>query len=51
MVLLLRRLRLARPLCAVDVETTGVDPRADRVVEVGVVRVERTGTCTRSGRS
>jgi DNA polymerase-3 subunit epsilon len=38
-----RRLRLDRPLCAVDLETTGTDPRADRVVEVGVVRVEPGG--------
>lgn len=38
-----RRLRPARPACALDVETTGVDPLTDRVVEVGVVRVEPDG--------
>jgi DNA polymerase-3 subunit epsilon len=38
-----RRLRLSRPLCAVDLETTGTDPRADRVVEAGVVRVDPGG--------
>jgi DNA polymerase III subunit epsilon len=43
MVLSLRRLRLTRPVCAIDVETTGVDPRHDRIVEVGVVRVEPDG--------
>jgi DNA polymerase III subunit epsilon len=38
-----RRLRPARPLCALDLETTGTDPWADRVVEVGIVRVEPDG--------
>ena len=38
-----RRLRVDRPLCAVDLETTGTDLRADRVVEVGVVRVDPGG--------
>ena len=41
-----RRLRPVRPVCALDVETTGVDPRTDRVVEVGVVRVEPDGRLT-----
>jgi DNA polymerase III epsilon subunit-like protein len=43
MVLSLRRLSLTRPVCAIDVETTGLDPRHDRIVEVGVVRVEADG--------
>jgi DNA polymerase III subunit epsilon len=43
MVISFRRLRLARPLCAVDVETTGTDPRADRIIEVGAVRLEPGG--------
>jgi DNA polymerase-3 subunit epsilon len=38
-----RRLRPAHPVCALDVETTGVDPVTDRVVEVGVLRVEPDG--------
>jgi DNA polymerase-3 subunit epsilon len=33
-----------RPLCAIDLETTGPDPARDRVVEVGVVKVEPDGT-------
>jgi DNA polymerase III subunit epsilon len=38
-----RRLRPARPICALDIETTGTDPWADRVVELGVVRVAQDG--------
>lgn len=32
-------LKLERPLAVIDLESTGVDPRADRVVEVAVVKV------------
>ncbi len=39
----LDHLRLVRPLCAIDTETTGLDPRADRAVAVAVVRVEPGG--------
>jgi DNA polymerase-3 subunit epsilon len=38
-----RRLRPAGPVCALDVETTGTDPATDRIIEVGVVRVEPDG--------
>jgi DNA polymerase-3 subunit epsilon len=34
-----RYLRLARPLAVLDLETTGVDPATDRVVEVSVLTV------------
>ncbi len=37
-------LRVTRPLAFLDVESTGVDPQADRVVEVGVFRVHPDGT-------
>lgn len=37
------RLRLSRPICFFDLETTGVDPARDRVVEVCVLRVEPDG--------
>lgn len=33
------RLRLVRPLVYLDLETTGVDPRSDRVIEVSVMKV------------
>jgi DNA polymerase-3 subunit epsilon len=33
-----RHLRLQRPLCALDAETTGTCPRRDRIIEVAVVR-------------
>ena len=34
-----RNLRLERPLAVIDLETTGVDPRADRIIEVAVLRL------------
>lgn len=34
------------PFAVVDVETTGLDPRADRIVEVAVVRCDEHGTVT-----
>jgi DNA polymerase-3 subunit epsilon len=43
MIFRFRRLRPVRPVCALDVETTGLDPAVDRIVEVGVVRVEPNG--------
>lgn len=43
MILLPRHLRMFRPMCAIDVETTGTNPRSDRIVEVGVIRVESHG--------
>lgn len=34
-----RNLKVERPLAILDLETTGVDPKADRIVEVGVLKV------------
>ncbi len=35
----LGRLRLARPLVFLDLETTGLDPRHDRILEISVMKV------------
>lgn len=35
----LGRLRLARPLAFIDLETTGLDPRHDRILEISVMKV------------
>jgi DNA polymerase-3 subunit epsilon len=37
------RLKLKRPLVWVDLETTGLDPRRDRIVEISVIREEPDG--------
>ena len=37
-------LRLERALVSFDLETTGLDVGKDRIVEIGMVRVERDGT-------
>ncbi len=39
-------LQLDRPLTFVDLETTGLDVRTDRIVEVAVVRVEPSGSAS-----
>lgn len=39
-----RHLSLSRPLAVIDLETTGTDPKADRVVEISVCRIEPDGT-------
>jgi DNA polymerase-3 subunit epsilon len=36
----MQHLRLKRALCIVDIETTGLDPAADRIVEVAVLRLD-----------
>lgn len=38
------RLRLERPLAFFDLETTGVDPDRDRIVEIAVVRIDPDGS-------
>src|SRR3954470_24327215 len=40
---MLRHIRLDRPLAALDLETTGTDPKLDRLVEVSVLRVRPDG--------
>ncbi len=37
-------LRLQRPLVFMDLETTGLDPTADRIVEIGLVRLDVDGS-------
>jgi len=39
-----RHLRLDRPLAFFDLETTGIDPTRDKIVEIAVVRVDPDGT-------
>lgn len=39
-----RFLRLDRPLAVFDIESTGLNPRADRIVELSVLRIEPDGT-------
>lgn len=40
-------LRLTRPLVCLDVESTGTSPSADRIIELGLVRLDTAGTRTR----
>ena len=39
----MRHLTLDRPLVVFDLETTGTDPAQDRIVEIGVLRIEPDG--------
>lgn len=40
----MRHLRLQRPLVFFDLETTGIDPTRDKIVEIAMIRVEPDGT-------
>ena len=40
----MRNLRLDRPLVCFDLETTGTDVATDRIVQIGLIRVEPDGT-------
>ena len=40
---LLGRLRITRPLVFLDLETTGLDPRVDRIVEISIMKVYPPG--------
>jgi DNA polymerase III subunit epsilon len=37
-------IQLSRPLAVVDLETTGTAPLKDRIIEIGIVRIEIDGT-------
>ena len=37
-------LQLTRPIVCFDLETTGIDPATDRIVEISILRVELDGT-------
>ena len=37
-------LQLTRPIVCFDLETTGIDPASDRIVEISILRVEPDGT-------
>ena len=39
-------LELDRPLVVFDIESTGVNPRQDRIIELAAIRVEPDGTET-----
>jgi DNA polymerase-3 subunit epsilon len=41
---MLKQLNLDRPLAFFDLETTGIDPATDRIVEICVLRVETDGS-------
>ncbi len=41
-----RRIKLTRPLAIIDLETTGISPQIDRIVEIGALRVMPDGSKT-----
>lgn len=40
---LLEKLKLSRPLAVFDIESTGINPRSDHIIELSVVRLELNG--------
>ena len=42
----LRHLRLEKPLCVLDLETTGLNPQADRIVELAIMKLAVDGKPT-----
>jgi DNA polymerase-3 subunit epsilon len=46
---LAQRMKLARPLAFIDLETTGVSVENDRIVEIAVVKIAPSGDVTRFG--
>ncbi len=41
---MLKKLKLERPLAFIDVETTGVKPHLDRIVELSILKIEPNGS-------
>jgi len=41
----MKNLTLDRPLVIFDLETTGTDPVSDRIVQIGLIRIELDGSC------
>ena len=40
---MLKNIQLDRPLAVLDLETTGIDPKLDRIVEVSVLKLSPSG--------
>ena len=40
---MLKNIALERPLAVIDLETTGVDPKCDRIIEVSVLKLTPGG--------
>jgi DNA polymerase-3 subunit epsilon len=40
---MLNNITLARPLAVIDLETTGTDPKKDRIVEISVLKIMPDG--------
>ena len=38
-----RTLKLERPLAVFDIESTGIVPQRDRIVELAVIRIDQIG--------
>jgi len=37
-------IKLDRPLCVFDIESTGINPRSDRIIEISMIRLNPDGT-------